>query len=200
MCLITSRRTRSKHTTDSSRGRRAIRRNSEESAPRMRRRKAIEAGRYRSRSKEMERVGAVFGSAEERTQARGRFFLGNFLLFLLLFLFLLFFLFGCGSGCRSGSRRGDGGFEGLVDVHAFQRGGQGLHAGLIDLHSGGGEDLLQVLFANRLTGRMEDQRPVHIFHSLSPPSRSSPEQRPELLVGRVWHAGRQGEHLGVCLR
>src|SRR5712691_12407015 len=160
-----SRRTRSRRIIDSSRMRRAIRRKSGENAPRMRRRKAIEAGAIALARRKMEKGGANFGLAEERTQARGRLFLGDFLLFLLLFLFLLFFLFGCGSGCRSGSRRGDGGFEGLVDVHAFQRGGQGLHAGLIDLHSGGGEHFLQVLFAHRLTGRMEDQRPVHIFHS-----------------------------------
>src|SRR5712691_8558412 len=170
-----SRRTRSRRIIDSSRMRRAIRRKSGENAPRMRRRKAIEAGAIALARRKMEKGGANFGLAEERTQARGRLFLGDFLLFLLLFLFLLFFLFGCGSGCWSDSRRGGGGgLEGLVDVHAFQRGGQGLHAGLIDLHSGGGEHLLQVLFAHRLTGRMEDQRPVHIFHSLSPPSRSSP--------------------------
>src|SRR5712691_9788373 len=108
-------------------------------------------------------------TAEERTQARGRLFLGDFLFFLLFLFLLLFFLLG-GRGCRgSGGRHRDGGLEGLVDVHAFQRSGQGLHASLVDLHSGGCEDLLQVLLVHRLPGRMQDQRPVHIFHLSSPP-------------------------------
>src|SRR5439155_393900 len=61
------------------------------------------------------------------------------------------------------------GLEGLVDVHAFQRGGQGLHAGLVDLHAGRREDLLQVLLVHGLAGGVQDQRPVHIFHLSSPP-------------------------------
>src|SRR5213593_4566795 len=111
----------------------------------------------------------ALGLAEERTQARGRLFLGDFLFFLLFLFLLLFFLLG-GRRCRgSGGRHRDGGLQGLVDVHAFQRSGQGLHASLVDLHSGGREHLLQVLLVHRLPGRVQDQRPVHIFHSSSPP-------------------------------
>src|SRR5207245_6854703 len=114
------------------------------------------------------------GLPEGRTPSRGGGCLGDFLLFLLLFLVLLVCLL---RGWRSRGRRGghrDGGLEGLVDVHAFQRGGQRLHAGFVDLHAGGGEDLLQVLLVHRLAGRVQDQRAVHIFHSCHLLFRGSP--------------------------
>src|SRR2546425_4377647 len=47
--------------------------------------------------------GRALGLAEERTQARGRLFLGDFLFFLLFLFLLLFFLLG------GGRRRGSGG-------------------------------------------------------------------------------------------
>src|SRR3990170_3562182 len=126
--------------------------------------------RYRSSWKEMERgVRAAFGLAEERTQARSRLFLRNLLLFLLLFLLLVVLLVGGRRGRgRCGGHR-DGGLEGLVDVHAFERRGQGLHAGVVDLHPSSREDLLQGLLIDRLAGRVQDQRPIHIFHRSSPP-------------------------------
>src|SRR2546428_3532283 len=53
--------------------------------------------------------GRALGLAEERTQARGRLFLGDFLFFLLFLFLLLFFLLG-GRRCRgSGGRACAGG-------------------------------------------------------------------------------------------
>src|SRR5438445_2850067 len=161
--------------------------------------KALPDDRSRSASRKWKRVRAVLGLAEERTQARSRLFLGDLLFFLLLLFLLLFLLLG-GRRCRgSGGRHRDGGLQGLVDVHAFQRGGQSLHAGLVDLHPGRGEDLLQVLLAHGLAGRMQDQRPVHIFHSSSPPCcliiRSSCEapRRRHRARGRRGRRGRASE-------
>src|SRR5207249_9912611 len=86
--------------------------------------------------------GRALGLAEERTQARGRLFLRDFLFFLLFLFLLLFFLLG-GRRCRgSGGWHCDGGLEGLVDVHAFQRCGQGFHASLVDFLSVGREYIL----------------------------------------------------------
>src|SRR3990170_721312 len=103
--------------------------------------------------------------AEERTQARSGLFLRDLLLFLLLLVLLL----GCGCGRGSGGGHRDGRLQGLVDVHALERGGQGLHAGVVDLHARRGEDLLQVLLADGLPGRVQDQRPIDVFHAFSPP-------------------------------
>src|SRR2546428_9360468 len=165
---------------------------------RKRGRKAPPDDRPRSASKKWKRVRAALGLAEERTQARSRLFLGDLLFFLLLLFLLLFLLLG-GRRCRGrGGRHRDGGLQGLVDVHAFQRGGQGLHAGLVDLHPGRGEDLLQVLLVDRLAGRVQDQRPIHIFHSSSPPcsliirSSCGPRRRPRRARARRGRASELG--------
>src|SRR3990170_1087011 len=80
--------------------------------------------------------------AEERAETGRGLVLADLLLLLLLLLFLLFLLLarggrGSGGGCHR-SRR----CEDLIDVHALEGGGQRLHAGLIDLHTGRREDLL----------------------------------------------------------
>src|SRR2546425_7289783 len=51
--------------------------------------------------------GRALGLAEERTQARGRLFLGDFLFFLLFLFLLLFFLLG-GRRCRGSGGRPPG--------------------------------------------------------------------------------------------
>src|SRR2546422_1417675 len=79
--------------------------------------------------------GRALGLAEERTQARGRLFLGDFLFFLLFLFLLLFFLLG-GRRCRgSGGRPLDGGLHGLVAVSALPPSGEGPHPSVVDLHS-----------------------------------------------------------------
>src|SRR5205807_7938818 len=109
------------------------------------------------------------GSTEERTESRCRLFFGDFLFFLLLLFLLLFLLFGGGRGRGGGGGQRDGGLPGLVVVHAFQRGREGLHAGLIDLHAGSRQDFLQVVLVHRLAGRVQDQRAIDVFHLCSPP-------------------------------
>src|SRR3989475_6634110 len=103
--------------------------------------------------------------AEERTEAGRGLLLADLLLFLLLFLLLVFFLLARRGRSSGGAGRHDRGRrDRLVDVHALEGGGQRLHAGLVDLHAGGGEDLLQVLFVHRLAGRVQDERAIDILH------------------------------------
>src|SRR3989449_3969837 len=69
--------------------------------------------------------GRALGLAEERTQARGRLFLGDFLFFLLFLFLLLFFLLG-GRRCRgSGGRDPGGGLLGLRGVFRLPSRGHG---------------------------------------------------------------------------
>src|SRR3989454_5410386 len=103
--------------------------------------------------------GRALGLAEERTQARGRLFLGDFLFFLLFLFLLLFFLLG-GRRCRgSGGRPRGGGPWGPLGVYALPRSRPGLYPGLLAPHS---------------------RRPEGPFSGFprSPPSRRPPNQPP----------------------
>src|SRR2546427_4521164 len=103
--------------------------------------------------------------AEERTEAGRGLLLADLLLFLLLFLLLVFLLLARrGRGSGGAGRHDRGRRDRLVDVHALEGGGQRLHAGLVDLHAGGGEDLLQVLLVHRLPGRVQDKRAIDVLH------------------------------------
>src|SRR3970282_342980 len=99
--------------------------------------------------------------AEERTEARGGFLLADLLLFLLLLVLLLA---RGGRGGGGAGRHDRGRLEGLVDVHALEGGGQRLHAGRVDLHAGGGEDLREVLLVHRLAGRVQHKRAIDVLH------------------------------------
>src|SRR3989442_4515262 len=120
--------------------------------------------RSRSRSRKGNRRWPSGLHAEERTESGGRLLLADLFLFLLLFFLLVFLLLarrGRGGGARRHDRRGR---DRLVDVHALEGGGQRLHAGLVDLHPGGGEDLLEVLLVHRFAGRVQDERAIDVFH------------------------------------
>src|SRR3989475_2552662 len=79
--------------------------------------------------------GRALGLAEERTQARGRLFLGDFLFFLLFLFLLLFFLLG-GRRCRgSGGWEPDGGLYGPLAVPTLHRARPGFNPGLAFTHS-----------------------------------------------------------------
>src|SRR3989449_3634718 len=83
--------------------------------------------------------GRALGLAEERTQARGRLFLGDFLFFLLFLFLLLFFLLG-GRRCRgSGGPARDGGPPGPLRVYALPTPRQGPLPSLLRPHSRGPE-------------------------------------------------------------
>src|SRR2546427_4100088 len=75
--------------------------------------------------------GRALGLAEERTQARGRLFLGDFLFFLLFLFLLLFFLLG-GRRCRgSGGRHRGGGPWGPLGGFALPRRRQRFYPGFV---------------------------------------------------------------------
>src|SRR2546427_3217957 len=81
--------------------------------------------------------GRALGLAEERTQARGRLFLGDFLFFLLFLFLLLFFLLG-GRRCRgSGGAESDRGPSGPGHVSALPPSGHGPPACLLPPSSPG---------------------------------------------------------------
>src|SRR3989454_2386920 len=78
--------------------------------------------------------GRALGLAEERTQARGRLFLGDFLFFLLFLFLLLFFLLG-GRRCRgSGGRDPRRGPPGPRGVFALPPRGPGPSPSLLRPH------------------------------------------------------------------
>src|SRR5437870_1204916 len=162
------RRRRSKPSTRFSRGRPAIPRKSGARRHRRQRKREGPEGSLADARPDGKR-GTGLRSTEERTEPRCRLFFGDFLFFLLLLFLLLFLLFGDGRGRGGGGGHRDGSLQGLVDVHAFQRGREGLHAGLIDLHTGGRQDFLQIVLVHRLAGRVQDQRAIDVFHLCSPP-------------------------------
>src|SRR2546422_3097174 len=84
-------------------------------------RRGLTDQRSGSRSKNWKGCGRALGLAEERTQACGRLFLGDFLLFLLFLFLLLFFLLGGRRWHRGGGRAPGSGPWGLGPGPALQR-------------------------------------------------------------------------------